>query len=120
MEMEKEEAGEDEDDEDYAEEEETNAKIEEIKKPKRKPDEDESDLDSSRYYFNWPFYIYTLLLYKNVVFLAQTEYIFLPILGLKYSSEYSGITMPTDTTSDYLSYRDFVGVEVLLEPDYEQ
>jgi len=80
--MEKEEADEDEEDEDDAEEEETNDKIEEIKKPKRKPDQDESDLDSSRYYFSWSFYIYTLFfIYKNIVFPAQTEYMFLPILG---------------------------------------
>ena len=50
--MEKEEAGEDEDDEDDAEEEETNDKIKENKRPKRKPVEDESDLDSSRYCLN--------------------------------------------------------------------
>ena len=57
MEMEKEEAEEDDYDEDDAEEEEINNKIVEIKKPKRKPYEDASDLDSSRYYFNWSFYI---------------------------------------------------------------
>lgn len=62
MEMEKEEAEEDDYDEDDAEEEEINNKIVEIKK-KRKPYEDESDLDSSRYYFNWSFYIYTFFTY---------------------------------------------------------
>ena len=48
--MEKEAVDDDEDeDEDDAEEEETNDKIEDIKKSKRKPVEEESDLDSSRY-----------------------------------------------------------------------
>ena len=47
--MEKEEADEEEEEEEE-EEDEVNDKIEEIKKPKRKPiEDDESDIDSSRY-----------------------------------------------------------------------
>ena len=74
MEMEKEEADEDEDDDDDGEEEETNDKIVEIKKPKRKPYEDESDLDSSRYYFSWSSFIYTLFLCKAPFTRVRTNF----------------------------------------------